>query len=290
MTRRLGLDIGGTNVKLAVLEGERVVDRQTTPTGAAAGPAAVLERTAALGAFAGAVDSVGVCLPGVFDPQAGTALLANLPGDWASLDVRVELERALGRDVVVLNDGHAFGLAESHLGAGRGARDVLCVVCGTGVGGALVLDGRLHQGVGGRAGEIGHTTVAPDGTACSCGNRGCLELYAGARAIARAAGDETFEATAAAAREGDERALTAVRHAGTALGVALANAVVLLAPERVVVGGGTVAAVGDLLLEPARAELAARVAALARPPADLVVRAELGSYAGAIGAALAGDH
>jgi glucokinase len=290
VTRRLGLDIGGTNVKLAVLEGERVVDRQTTPTGAADGPAAVLERTAALGASAGAVESVGVCLPGVFDPQAGTALLANLPGNWGSLDVHAELERALGRDVVVLNDGHAFGLAESHLGAGRGARDVLCVVCGTGVGGALVLDGRLHQGVGGRAGEIGHTTVAPDGPACSCGNHGCLELYAGARAIARAAGRETFEATATAAREGDERAAAAIRAAGAALGIALTNALMLLMPERVVIGGGTVAATGDLLLGAARAELERRAAGLAPLEVITVVPAELGSYAGAIGAALAGDY
>ena len=266
MTRRLGLDIGGTNIKLAVLEDERVVDTRTTPTGAEGGPAAVLERAAMLGATVGAVDSAGVCLPGVFDAEAGTALVANLPGDWSAVDVPAELARALGREVVVLNDGHAFGLAEWRLGAGRGARDVLCVVCGTGIGGALVLDGRLHRGVGGRAGEIGHTSIAPDGPGCSCGNRGCLELYAGAHAIARAAGRETFEDAAAAARDGDERAVAAISDAGTAVGFALANAVALLMPERVVIGGGTVAAAGELLLGAVGEELECGGAGIAPRP------------------------
>jgi glucokinase len=290
VTRRLGLDIGGTNIKLAVLEDERLVDTRSTPTDAVAGPSAVLERAVGLGEAVGGVDSVGVCLPGVFDEEAGTALVANLPGDWSALDVRAELARGLGREVAVLNDGHAFGLAESRLGAGRGARDVLCVVCGTGVGGAIVLDGRLHRGVGGRAGEIGHTSVAPDGPVCACGNRGCLELYAGARAIARAAGRETFEETATAARDGDERAAGAIREAGTALGIALANAVMLLMPERVAVGGGTVAATGNLLLDVAGRELESRAAGIAPLDTIAVVPAELGAYAGAIGAALAGDE
>ena len=101
--------------------------------------------------------------------------------------MRDPLEELLGVPVRLINDGHAFALAESKLGAGRGAADVMCVVCGTGVGGGLVLGGRLHLGVTDRGGELGHHTVDETGPACPCGNRGCLELYAGARAIATAA-------------------------------------------------------------------------------------------------------
>ena len=111
----------------------------------------------------------------------------NLYGEWTGVPVREPLEELLGAPVRLINDGHAFALAESMLGAGRGAADVMCVVCGTGVGGGLVLGGRLHLGVTDRGGELGHHTVDENGPACPCGNRGCLELYAGARAIAAAA-------------------------------------------------------------------------------------------------------
>jgi len=284
--RRLGLDIGGTRIKLALLDGDELVDTRTTETGSEDGPAAVAARAAALAGAAGEGTRVGVSLPGVIDADSGTArLLANLPG-WEGIDPRAELARALGRPVSLVNDGHAFVLAESRLGAGRGARDVAGVVCGTGIGGALVLGSELHRGVGGRAGEIGHTTVAPDGSACGCGNRGCLELYAGSRAIARASGAETFEDAARAAAAGDERALRAVEDAGRALGIAIATLAVLVEPERIVVGGGTVEALGELLLGRVRAEVASRTADVSPGAEERIVAAELGSYAGAVGAAL----
>jgi glucokinase len=234
---------------------------------------------------AGAVDSVGVAVPGLFDAD-GVALLFPALDGWTGRPVRTELERRLGRSVRLINDGHAFALAESTLGAGRGAANVMGIVCGTGIGGGLVLGGKLHLGPEDRAGEFGHHTVVQDGPPCECGNRGCLELYAGARAIAAAAGTTSFAEAASKAGEGDERARVALEQAGTVIGVAIANVLIFLCPDRVVVGGG-VAQAGAPLLEPLRRSVAerARVAPLERIG---IVEAELGAHAGAIGAALWG--
>ena len=158
--------------------------------------------------------------------------------------------------VTLVNDVRALTLAELRLGAGRGARDLVCIALGTGVGGGVVIGGRLHLGLG-HAGEIGHTTVDPDGPLCGCGNRGCLDRMASAESIAAAAGRASVAAAAAAARAGDPVAREAFERAGEYVGRVLAGAVVLLWPERVVVGGG-VADAGELLLEPLRAELRRR--------------------------------
>jgi glucokinase len=282
--RSLGLDLGGTNIKLALLEDGALVATDETRTGA--GVEDVLDRMAALARGAGPVESVGVALPGLFDDDGVALLLPALDG-WTGHPVRAGLERRLGQPVRLINDGHAFALAESTLGAGRGAANVMCIVCGTGIGGGLVLGGLLHLGPEQRAGEFGHHTVVQDGPRCACGNRGCLELYAGARAIAAAAGTASFDEAVDAARAGDGRARDALGHAGTLIGLAIANVLIFLCPERVVVGGG-VAQAGDLLIEPLRASVAdrARVAPLDRIE---ITAAELGSGAGAIGAALWGE-
>jgi glucokinase len=237
-----------------------------------------------LGRSVGAVDSIGVALPGLFDEDGVVVLLPNLYGAWTGMRAREPLEQGLGAPVRMINDGHAFALAESTLGAGRGAANVMCVVCGTGIGGGLVLGGRLHLGPNQRAGEFGHHTVSEDGPACECGNHGCLELYAGSRAIATAAGAPSFHETVLRARSGDAAAIRALARAGELIGVAVANVLIFLAPDRVVVGGGVVEA-GELLLEPLRASVSdhARVAPLER---IAIASAELGQRAGAIGAAL----
>lgn len=285
--RGLGIDIGGTHVKAVVVEDGRVVARREAPTlSEQGGPDGVLGRVAGLARDTGAWDSIGIALPGLFDEDGRGVLLPNLHGDWAGVAIAEPLASALHAPVRLLNDGHAFALAESKLGAGRGGQTVMCVVCGTGIGGGLVLDGRLHLGPRDRAGEFGHQTVAEDGPACSCGNRGCLELYAGSRAIARSAGRETFREVVGAAHAGDERARAALARAGTLIGLAIANVLIFLCPDRVVVGGG-VAAAGELLLGPLRAEVErrARVAPLDRIE---LLPAALGADAGAIGAALWG--
>ena len=283
--RSLGLDLGGTNIKLALLEDGVLIEQAEAPTRSEdGGPAAVLQRIVELGRSVGPVDSVGVALPGLFDEAGVIVLLPNLYGPWTGTPAREPLEEGFGAPVTLINDGHAFALAESTLGAGRGAANVMCIVCGTGIGGGLVLDGRLHLGPEQRAGEFGHHTVSEDGPACECGNRGCLELYAGARAIATAAGAPSFHEVVVRARSGDEAATRALARAGELIGLAIANILIFLAPDRVVVGGG-VAEAGELLLDPLRASVAdrARVAPLDR---IAIAPAELGPRAGAIGAAL----
>jgi glucokinase len=285
----VGLDLGGTNVKCAVVdEALRVLATDACPTGAGDGPDAVLERVAALGrataAPFGEPATAGLALPGHFDASLGTGvLLPNLRGDWAGRAIAGPVGERLGVPVALVNDARALTLAELRLGAGRGASDLICVALGTGVGGGVVIGGRLHLGLG-HAGEIGHTTVDPEGPLCGCGNRGCLDRMASADSIAAAAGRDTVQAAADAAREGDAVAVAAFARAGEYVGRALAGAIVLLWPERVVVGGG-VADAGELLLGPIRAEIHRRacVAPVDRIP---VVAAQLGPHAGAVGAAL----
>jgi glucokinase len=284
--RRLGLDLGGTNIKRVVLDGDVIVERDSEPTRSDEGVGAVLDRLAALAREAGPVASVGVALPGLFDTEGRAVLLPNLHGEWVGRPIADPLADALGRPVRLINDGHAFALAEARIGAARGAEDVLCIVCGTGIGGGLVIRGRLHLGVEDRAGEVGHHTVVEDGPLCGCGNHGCLEMLAGARAIAAAAQQPSFDDVVAAARRGDERAREAIRRAASYIGIAIANLTIFLTPERVVVGGG-VAEAGELLLDPLRAEVERRAGRVAPLHAIEIVPATLGADAGAVGAALA---
>jgi glucokinase len=284
--RRLGLDLGGTNIKRVVLDGDDIVERDSEPTRSDEGVAAVLDRLAGLAREAGPVASVGVALPGLFDTDGRAVLLPNLHGDWVGRPIAEPLAAALDRPVRLINDGHAFALAEARIGAARGAEDVLCIVCGTGIGGGLVIGGRLHLGVENRAGEVGHHTVVEDGPLCGCGNRGCLETLAGARAIAAAAEQPSFDDVVAFARRGDERALEAIRRAAAYIGIAIANLTIFIAPQRIVVGGG-VAEAGELLLDPLRAEVERRAGRVAPLHAIDIVPATLGADAGAVGAALA---
>jgi glucokinase len=289
MSLHVGLDLGGTNVKCAVVDDAlRVLATDSCPTAADRGPDAVLERVAALGrstvAPLGDAATAGLALPGHFDAESGTGvLLPNLRGDWRGRAIAGPVGDQLGVAVTLVNDVRALTLAELRLGAGRGASDLVCIALGTGVGGGVVIGGRLHLGLG-HAGEIGHTTVDPDGPLCGCGNRGCLDRMASAESIAAAAGRATVQEAADAARAGDATAVAAFARAGEYVGRVLAGAIVLLWPERVVVGGG-VADAGELLLGPVRAEIRRR-AAVAPVDRIAVVAAELGPHAGAVGAAL----
>jgi glucokinase len=224
--RHLGLDLGGTNIKVAVVE-ERdgddlhLVLRERHPTEGHRGPEDV-RRLAEVGQEAlerhGAVGTVGVGVPGVFHEEAGHAVkLPNLPGDWHGVPIRAPLAGALGHPVATVNDAHAFSLAESLLGAARGLGTVVCLVLGTGVGGGIVVDGRLLRGTG-HAGEIGHQTVLFGGPRCGCGNAGCAEALTRADVFARLGGRATAAEVYAAARAGDATALAAVEHVAKWLG------------------------------------------------------------------------
>lgn len=268
----------------------RTVGVSTDDADAHLGPDAVVRRLIELGRAAidehGPIDAVGVGLPGLFDRDTGVVrLFPNLPGPWPGHPLRDPVAEGLGTPVTLVNDARAFTLAEGRLGAGRGRRVLACLVLGTGVGGGILLDGRVELGEWGVAGEIGHQTVVPDGPVCGCGNRGCVEAVAKAESLARLAGRSTAKEVFVGVRQGDERCRRAVETVAGYLGIALANVVTVLGVRRIVVGGG-VASAGDLLLDPIREAVRRRVALV--PPDEIeVVGATLGPMAGATGAALA---
>jgi glucokinase len=294
-TYHLGLDLGGTNIKWVVVEATggdwTVLDRDEVPTLAASGPDAVIDRLATVGRDAVArcpgVASVGIGVPGLYDPATGTTrLLINLPGDWMGKPMATVVGGALGLPTHLINDARAFGLAELRLGAGRGASSMVGLTLGTGVGGVIAIDGRVHQGHDGTGGELGHQTIEPDGPWCSCGNRGCLEAFARADQIAAACGTATVTEAVAKAHAGDQRAIDGIGQVGRYLGIGIANMIVVITPDRVIIGGG-VSAAADLLLGPIRDELRRRVHVTLLDGVEIVTAA-LGVWAGAIGAAIHG--
>jgi len=314
-----GIDLGGTKIQAVVVDSERAADRGVVGaarhrTPHSGGPPAVAqelaralrEAAAQAGAEPARLEGLGVGSPGEVDARAGTVAHAgNLP-DWqAPYPLAAELSRTLGGVAVVLgNDVGVATRAELALGAGRGARSLLGVFWGTGVGGGLALEGELWRGRGG-AGEIGHMVVKQGGARCPCGRRGCLEAYAGRRAMeARALrkqrkGHETELFTimrehghdalssgiwAHALERGDKLARQLIERAVEALGTGIASAVNLLDVERVVLGGGLGTRFGT--------EIADRIAAAMRPhlfnderPPELRV-SELGDLGGALGATM----
>lgn len=288
--RTVGLDLGGTNIKVAVVDDQQTIAKSQIPTHASLGPKAVSQRLAeaAFQAVAehGPLDALGITVPGPLNLDAGTIRsLTNLPGDWADYPIVAELHDATGLPTFLINDARAFVLAEFRHGAGRGARQMLGVTLGTGIGGGFVLDGEVYFGPGGVVGEIGHVISVPvDGPLCGCGNRGCLESVATAHVLAAKAGQPTVADVFRAVDEGDDRAQAAVLEVANYLGAAIGSIVSLFVLDRVVVGGG-IAQAGDHLMGPLRA--AVREHASFWPIGGCeVVTAELGTTSGAIGAAL----
>lgn len=294
-TRHLGLDLGGTNLKWTVVEHDgdtwRVLDQGQVRTKVAGGPDAIVAQLGDTGRTARdrwpGIISVGVGVPGLYNPAAGaTRFLVNIPGDWMERPVAGPVAAAVGVPVALINDARAFGLAELRLGAARGASSMVGFTLGTGVGGVIAIDGKVHQGHDGTAGELGHQTIDPDGPSCNCGNHGCLEAFARADRIAEACGTATAEEAVERARNGDTAAIAGLRRVGTALGIGIGNMITVISPDRVVIGGG-IAAAGDLLLDAAREEIRRRVKTTSISEVEIVT-AELGTWAGAIGAAIHG--
>lgn len=309
----VGVDLGGTKVAAGVVDGQgRLLSRVHRATEAARGTAVVLDNITRAVAEALArvpgqvreqVAGVGVGAPGTVDYATGAVRFApNLR--WHEVPLRDLLAARLGLPVRVDNDANCAALGEQWAGAARGKAHVLLVTLGTGVGGGLILGGEVYRGAGGFAGEVGHMAVVPDGPRCGCGQRGCLEVFASARAVAARARElvaagrgEAIQAAARrlgraqvdaravilAAQQGDAEARELLVRAGRYLGSALAGLVNLLNPEAVVVGGG-LARAGELLLAPAREEIARR--ALPAPRAQVALSvAALGNAAGMVGAA-----
>ena len=296
-TRHLGIDLGGTNIKTIVIEHRclnepaEVIHSSQTATLAEAGPDSVAEALITAGLEAResieGISSVGLGVPGLFNAANGQIVLfPNLPGPWKHYPLRDTVANGLGLNVSMINDARAFTLAEGTMGAGRDAKVMLGITLGTGIGGGIMIDGRLHLGAFGTAGEFGHQTVDPNGPLCGCGNRGCLEALAKGEVVAHEAGVSDVRDLYAALKSGNEAAVAATQRSNMYMAIAISNAVSLLGVDVVVIGGG-VASSGDLVLKPLRRAVDERVTLV--PTKDIkIVGASLGPTAGAIGAALVG--
>jgi glucokinase len=303
----VGIDLGGTKILSLCLDADHnVVGRDYRETHAQEGVEAVIGRmvqSAQAAAGNRKLLGIGISAPGPLDIGRGIVTNApNLPG-WTNISLQKLISQRAGAPAWIENDANAGALAEHRLGAGRGSQHMVLVAVGTGVGGGLVLDGRLYHGASGGAGEVGHMVVDPDGTLCGCGRAGCLEAVASGRAL-----DKAAEAIAAAqpngmlaqiarresehpeahildvaATEGDVAAIEAIQRAGRFLGVGLANLVNLLNPNVIVIGGSV--RKSKLYVQTAIESMQRE--AFAQHLADVqVVEAELGDDAPAIGAAL----
>jgi glucokinase len=295
----LGLDVGGTFLKGARIDGRgQILERLHEPIrkDTTADLMGQFEEAVRTLEARGPARAVGVGLPGIVERKTGAVHNAPNVKVLDGLNVGAQMKERTGRPTFAENDANAAALAESWLGAGRSAEDVLFVTLGTGVGGGLVFDGRIWQGRSGYAGEIGHVQAVPDGIPCGCGSRGCVETVAGiggwirraeaARAVRETAlrGRDLDPAVIVeAARQGDAVALDIVDETARALAIGIAAALNLMNVDRVVIGGG-VAQAGPFLLDRIAGETRKRTFAHVFEDADFRA-AELGADAGVVGAA-----
>ena len=310
----LGIDIGGTNLVVGSVaeDGSSVHALASEPTLAEAGEKDVLDRLIALAKRAieqtrreipsAEIIGIGVGAPGPLDTKSGIVLLTPNLG-WENLPLRRIIHDRLGLSAALDNDANCAVLGEWWMGAARGTRTAIGITIGTGIGGGLILDGKLFHGASDCAGEIGHTTIDTEGRRCKCGNYGCLEAYASGPNIALRAIEEiqagaesrlpqyvggdlrkiTAQTVYQAAHDGDDLALEVVNDTAGFLGTAIANLVNVFNPEVVVICGGVTLA-GDHLFVPLRREVTRR----AFKPAVSVCRivpCELSGTAGVYGAA-----
>ena len=303
-----GVDLGGTNIKAGLVAPDgKIIQRHELRTLAERGAQAVAARICQAvrecmqkaGLSASSVRGVGIGSPGTIDLENGVVLFSpNLPG-WRNIPLRRMIEDDLCRPCLLDNDANVAALAEQWVGAGRGASSLVLFTLGTGIGGGIVLDGRIWHGATGVAGEVGHMSINPDGPACACGNRGCFEVYASATGMVRrmreairsgvrtslsARGDEfTARDINEAALAGDEPARQNIEATGRYLGLGASNIMHIVNPEVVAFSGGVTAA-GDMLMGPLRDEVQKRTLEASRQNVK-VCFAELPNDAGIIGAA-----
>lgn len=326
----IGVDLGGTNLRIAAVNDQgTLLEKVTLGTQVALGRdrvvndmCAAIQQVAGKHRDSGKLLGIGIGVPGIIDMKTGMVHESpNLP-DWADYPARDEIERRLGTRVILENDANAAAFGEKWLGAARDFEDMAMLTLGTGVGGGLVLGGRVWHGMTGMAGEFGHTTVEPNGALCGCGNRGCLEAYASATAVVRMAREAIAAGTATAlaraansdpefsakvvydlAIHGDEKAHEIFHQVGRAIGIVLSDLVNSLNLPIYVIGGG-VSNAWDAFAPSIFAELRRRsmvyaatapnaapgegASAKVRPNSTtktVITRAVLGSDAGLFGAA-----
>jgi glucokinase len=301
----VSVDLGGTTIACALASNEgRIVAEKSVATQSNEGPQTVLRRIGRLVLELASEAhetpaAMGMGVPGLLDNErARTRFLPNFPTQWRDIPVAETLSQQIDCPVFLLNDSRLATLGELVFGHGGSVRDMLLFTLGTGIGGGVVIDGKLRLGPVGAAGELGHQTIVVDGPLCGCGNRGCLETLAsgpaisaeGVRLMKSGLAPKLFEIVggdaaaigpkemALAAEGGEATVRDAIVRAARYLGIGAANLVTALHPELVVLGGG-VAAIGDLLLNTVRDEISQRVRMF--PPDDVrVERSLLGDKAG----------
>ena len=315
MGKYVGIDLGGTNIKGAIVDSEAgiVYGVKSIKTNSHEGHETVIYRIADFvsnmildsGIDKNTVLGIGVGLPGAIDSRTGVSVfMTNLPDHWINVPVAEMITNRTGIPTFLLNDVNAITWGELRFGAGKGCSSMVCFALGTGIGGGIVIDGNLILGRTGVAGELGHMIVEPHGTRCNCGGYGCLETYASGPAIRSAAmkavahGGTTILGKLVdydlnkltptivyeAAQQGDAVALQIFREAGHYLGIAASNMIMALEPDRVIITGG-VAAAGGLLLEPIRETVKERVHVTPLAGVEILPGA-LGDDAGVIGNSL----
>ena len=308
----LAIDLGGSKIVTAVVSPDgKIMAREYTLTLAEEGAEAVIRRMIdTIDQVIGQANlsrslfsTIAIAAAGAIDSKKGIVTASpNLPG-WFNVPLKEIVKKETGLETFLINDASAAALGEYYFGAGRGVNNLIYMTVSTGIGGGIIIDGKLHVGASGSAGEIGHTTVDINGPRCNCGNIGCLEVLASGKAVAREAQkliaqgsksimlklaegelqNVTAQTVSAAAQKGDTLALAIIRKAATYLGVGMVNLVNTFNPDMIIVGGG-MSQMGEMLLEPARQVVAERAFQL---PAQRVriVRSQLGDNAGVIGAA-----
>ncbi len=314
MKKYVGCDLGGTNLRAAIVDVEtgQVLEQMNIPTLAREGHAAVMKRMADLflqliqsaGMQKDEIGGIGIGVPGVLDLEKGDVLfLPNLSGTWPHVPLQATMEKLTGLPTTLLNDVRAITNGEWCFGAGRDFDTVAVFAIGTGIGGGLVINGQLQLGIGGTAGELGHMTIDFNGPRCGCGNYGCVEAYAsgpaitamGLKAVTQGLTTKiavlcendlnriTPELIARAAQDGDEIAKDIYERAGFYLGIAAANVCVTVGPRRIIIAGG-VSQAGGLLLDPIRRTVRERVTVMPVEQVE-VLPSQLGNNAGVIGVA-----
>ncbi len=314
---RIGVDIGGTNVKIALVDKKGEISfPKTVPTRAEMGYEytvgniiqTIKELIEEAKIEKSALEGIGFGFPGQIDCDNGIVrILPNIPG-WINVPISEIMQKEFNVPVKVDNDVRCAALAELNYGAGAGCKNLICITVGTGIGSGLIINGKLVRGASNAAGEIGHIKLAiHDGPICGCGDTGCFEAFASGpaivslakeyvkggkstkyREIAGSTKDITPVIVAQAAKEGDVVAQRIFSIIGEYLGVGLSSVVNLLNPEKIVVGGG-VADAGDILFEPLKKALKERSMPIQGAAVE-VVPAQLGNTAGIIGASLLIDN
>jgi glucokinase len=311
----IGVDLGGTKVLVALINAKgRIVAEKKMPTEAEQGPEKVIARIAKTikavikeaDIAAKEIIAVGVGAPGPLNPETGIILNApNLPG-WREIPLAKMLEKETDLPTFIENDVNAGTFGEYKLGAGRGVKDIVGIFVGTGVGGGLIVGGKLRSGYRHVAAEVGHIIILADGPTCGCGNKGCLEALASRTAIVRdimtaigagrrsviaeLSGGKAENVTSGvlleAAKRRDALTLEVLGRAQYYLGILVANVVNFFDPEMVILGGGVVEAFGDEFLKPIRQTAHECFIAKHEMERVKIVSAELGDYAGVLGAAM----